>query len=246
MNGQSTTIARLSRTMILFFTLFVLQATHVFGQTNYEKAKSALRAAVPVVLGLSSEEIVTSLVNDPTLSTGTWGPKYSAGLTFTDAVEWLKQKLAGSNYAAGRAAVINRAFQEVYGRDSTPAEQAYWETQVKAKQAWYFTIVTNELTKLNGDKGEQEATIQRAYQTSFGRAAKPGEVDYWLQRKPHYRPIVQANRPYLYSPGGATDLVETIARALAAKNGRQPTDGEVKAAMVKFTPKQLLYAEMIQ
>jgi hypothetical protein len=262
MKGQIKTDARLCQMSILLFVLFGLQAITAFGQgyqppplSPAEKAEgerrmkasnAAFNAAAPIVIGEMKVNYdknfiwANAIMHDPA-----WQAKYNDGLTFTDAVAWLKQMIAGPQGGEVRALAINNAYQEVYGRGSTPAEQAYWETLVKAQQAWYAPIVIAEFGTLK-NYGGRPAMINRAYQAVMGRDANQADSGYWLPRSEHYRLIVQAGRSYLYSSGGATDLAETVARALKTKNGSQPSDADVKAAMIKFTSGKLIFAQMIK
>ncbi len=251
MKGQIKTVTRLSQMAILLFVMFGLQALTAFGQNPSAQALmdssyAAFNSAAPIVIGEMKVNYDRNhiwrhaIMYDPA-----WQGKYNDGLKFTDAVAWLKQRMAGSQGGEDRALAINNAYREVYGRDSTPAEQAYWEPLVKAQQAWYAPIVIAELGTLK-NYGGRPAMINRAYQAFMGRPAIQADLDYWLPRSEHYRLIVQAGRSYLYSSGGATDLAETVARALQTKNGSQPSDAEVKAAMIRFTPQKLIFAEMIK
>jgi hypothetical protein len=258
MKGHIKPVTRLSRVAILLFVLFGLQALTAFGQDpaavkerqrRQKACYSAFDAAAPIVFGYDNklsyyrnEYWQIELEADPDPA---WVQKHHDGLTFTDAVGWLKQRMAGSGGGKDRATAINNAYQEVYGRDSTPAEQAYWEPLVRAQKAWYATIVIAEFGTLK-NYGGRPAMINRAYQAVMGRDANQTDSGYWLPRSEHYRLIVQAGRSYLYSAGGATDLAETVARALQTKHGKQPSDAEVKAAMSKYTPNKWIYAEMIQ
>jgi hypothetical protein len=262
MKRQIKTVARLSQLAILLFVLFGLQAITAFGQGYHppplsaaEKAEEerrmkasnvAFNAAAPIVIGEMKVKYDKNVIWANAIRyEPAWQAKYNEGLTFTDAVAWLKQRIAGSQGGEVRALAINNAYQEVYGRDSTPAEYSYWEPRVKAQQAWYAPIVIAEFGTLK-NYGGRPAMINRAYQAVMGRDANQADSGYWLPRSEHYRLIVQAGRSYLYSSGGATDLAATVARALQTKNGSQPSDAEVIAAMIKFTPGKLIFAEMIK
>jgi hypothetical protein len=260
MKGHLKTVTRLSQMAILLFVLFGLQALTAFGQNNIDPAAvkererrqkacfSAFDAAAPIVYGYDMKLHVwrndywqTYLMMDPA-----WRPKYDEGLKFTDAVAWMKEGLAGDGAGEGRALVINNAYQEVYGREATPAEHAYWEPQVKAQKAWYATIALGEIGKLNSNGSERGAMISRAYHAVMGRGATRADFAYWYPLKDHYRQIVQAARSYLYSASGTTDLAATMARALQTNNGSQPSDAQVKAAILKYTPNKWIYAEITQ
>lgn len=209
---------------------------------------AALLSAYPVVMG---DPASVSCLNVQNWGAQISGPPYNMsaewnqGLKFTDAVKFLKMELAQPGFAGFRAHTIENAFMEVYGRKSTPIEQAQWDTQFKNRTAWYATMVNAEIKRLAADPVQRQEMIDRVYRTSMGRAAAPGERSYWLPRSEHYRLIVEASRKWLYSPNGAKDLVETVTRALTAKMGRPPTDDQIKSAMAQFTNQRAIYSDMV-
>jgi hypothetical protein len=107
-------------------------------------------------------------------------------------------------------------------------------------------MVLAEVGKLNQNKTERQAMINRVYQTAMGRDADQTSLAYWLPRSEHYRLMIQANRNWLYSANGVNDLLGTVTRALEFNLKRKPTDAEIKKAMVDYTPDKKIYAEMTQ
>jgi hypothetical protein len=168
------------------------------------------------------------------------------GLRFSDGVTFLKKYIAKPEGSLARAHLISRAFYEVYGRPSSPTEQAYWDTQVKAQQSWYVPLVSKIREELNSKPPERRTVIHTVYYYAMGRYATDGDMNYWASRKEDYKQMLEANRAWLYSPNGAKDLVETVTRALQVKNGKKPIDSEVKNAMAKFTEKKMIYQQMIK
>jgi N1221-like protein len=168
------------------------------------------------------------------------------GVRFSDGVTFLKKYIAQPEGSLARAHLITRAFYEVYGRPSSPTEQAYWDTQVKAQQTWYVPLVSKIREELNSKPPERRTVIQVVYYFVFGRLATDGELNYWTPRKEDYKQMLEANRAWLYSQNGVKDLVETVTRAMEQKNKKKPTDSEVKYAMAKFTAKKMIYQQMIK
>ena len=213
---------------------------------NCQKAADAFQAAAALVLGrqLSNGELYKYIVDARTqpYSAG-FDAKFSDGLQFTDAAGFLKQVLARDEVM--RTAVLNAAFREVYGGNSLPVNQAYWDPKVKAKKAWWATIVTAETTKLNNDPDLRKVTIRVAYFNSIGRAPTPAEVQYWMPMTEHYAQIIEANRGWLYSANGAQALVDATTKALKEKTKKDPNDNDIKAAMLDFTKRRATYLEMI-
>jgi len=181
---------------------------------------------------------VNDLANNPKYSA-----KFNEGLKFNDAVSFLKERIATN--ANDRQFAIDNAFMEVYGRASNASEQANWDAQIKAQKAWYATIVTAEIGRLNSDPKRRTAMIDDVYQQTMGKTATPEELNYWKPRAEHYRLIVQANRNFLYSSNGNKDLVQTVRVAFLAKYKKDPSDKELKVALTKIADRKLIFAEMM-
>lgn len=135
---------------------------------------------------------------------------------------------------------IERAFKAVYGYPTDAQRFAYWESQ----KADYGTILSVETGRLNAEPIARKLMITRVYKDTFGRIANKKEIDYWLPKTEIYQQIFMANREYLYSPGGVTDLIETVKRALTTNNGKTPSDDEVKQAASRYRQTKAIYDEM--
>ncbi len=210
----------------------------------------ALMSASPVVLGIPSRDPCDELRRFVSVSVGQ--PAYNMlaewneGFRYTDAVKYLRILLAQPDMVGIRAQTVDLAYREIYGRASTPIEQASWEVQIKAQKAWYASIVGAELKKLNASQAQRRLMLDRVYQAGMGRNADDNDRAYWLARPEHFRLIVEANRTWLYSANGVNDLVQTVTRALTAKSGKAPSDAQIKAAMMNYTGSRLIYSEMIK
>lgn len=213
----------------------------------------ALVAAMPVVYGSPRHfdckefEAWAQLAATPELNMAN---DFATGLSYTQAVKFLRFELAKSNNAANRVQVVRDAIDDVYGREPSSDEMITLQQQIAANQAWYAGIVSNETKKLNNDKAARQATIDRAYMKAMGRKASAGDQSYWINRPEHFELLVVAARNYLYSPSGAEDLKQTVVRALApatgrgAPAGRAMSAGEINAAIAKFTPEKKIFVEM--
>jgi hypothetical protein len=165
---------------------------------------------------------------------------------FTGGVKAMKLYLADKNSAALRAEVVNRVFQEVYGRDSTALEQANYDAQMKQQKQWYMVILTFERSRLQKDTKERTAMLNRAYNISMGRDARPEDLKYWLPRYEHFTQVVNASRQWLYSPAGANDLVETVTLYLNVRTGKKPNEALVKKTMTAVSTDKLIFIEMLK
>lgn len=174
--------------------------------------------------------------------------KFAAGLSLSDAVAGWKAWLASPFTGDGnRTKVINAAYMEVYGVLPLAIERDVWMKRIKAQEAWYAIIVSKEISGLNSADARRRDMITRAYNHAFGRPANDTEdMPHWLPRKEHYRPLIQAQRQWLYSERGAKDLWFAAEKALTAKYKKQPSPAEVNAAVEKFRPGRLIYIEMVK
>ncbi len=252
----------LTQGLCLAFIGLGWQAANAFGQFNpcgkdlskeqatanfpkCQAAYSSFEAAAPLVIGERISDAtrngwITSLYQVPQ-----YKQKFDDGLKLVDAMNWIKIQLARNPFGAYRAKAINQAFREVHGRDSNPIEQATYDARIKTQQAWYATIVTEQIDRLKENAFAKQGAIARAYNAVFGREPTYAESQYWQARSEHYRLIREAGRNWLYSPNGAKDLVETVTRALRYFSGKKPNDTEVKTAMEKFSSERKIYEEMI-
>jgi hypothetical protein len=213
---------------------------------SIQKMNAAFAAASVLVLGRdpkpseSSQWIAMMATPEYGMS-----EQVSQGITFLDAAKFLKMLIARPAGAALRAEAIDNACQEVYGRPSTAVEQASWDAQVKASKAWFASIVVMESAKLNASPAERTAMIARAYQRAEGRAPYAGDAQFWGPKGEHFREIVTAERAWLYTDKGATELVAVAGRAWQAKYGMPATDANTKAMLIKATPTRMIFAEMV-
>lgn len=140
--------------------------------------------------------------------------------------------------------VIERAFRDVYGYPAPAQRFAYWEAQVTAKTADYAKIVAEESKRQNAEPIARKLMIARVYKDTMGRISTTNEINYWLPKTEYYKQIFEASRGYLYAPAGAKDLIETVERALKSKNGKSPTEQEIKEAITKYRNTKAIYDEM--
>jgi hypothetical protein len=211
-----------------------------------KRANSYLDSASVIVFG--KPRTIYQVIGDMQALTAPGAPTRSDVLlgkfNLVDAIAYEKAKLSNPAFSGMRQSTIDNAFEEVYGRPSTPLEQAQSDPQLRAGKLWFAPLVLAEQARLNGDKQIRTALIQRVFQRAEGRDASPAEVGNWLQRSEDYSALILAARAWLYSPAGANDLIATVARAQAAKN--QPTDpASIKAVMAQYEPSRGIYFEMV-
>lgn len=207
-------------------------------------ARPALNSAAQVVMGRAptgSEATMwaTYLFADPATQ-----PLMLGKLKFNDGVTYLKGYLASPERAQERQDTVDRAFREVWGRNSTPAELATHDAALRAKAVNYAQL----LGKLRNDylaaSGAREAATGQAWQNCMGRAPTATETAQFKSQSLHYAQILLNCRAALYSPAGAKDLVETITRARTAANGKAPSDAEIKAAITQYGKTKAIFIEM--
>lgn len=209
------------------------------------RVQAAFTSASMVVLGRKPMEneilIFLTLMVSPEYG---MAQQVTDEVKFIDAVKFLKVAIAKPQGAALRAEAIDSAFFEVYGRPSTPLEQATWDAQVKAGTAWFAPMVTKERARLNAAPAERQETIRRVYQYAEGRMPAPGDRDFWGKRTENYAEMVAAERKWLYTPAGANELVEVVKRAWHSAHGASPSDFQLKAALIKAAQGKLVYSEL--
>lgn len=206
------------------------------------KSTSPLQSASNVVLGRKAGQgEISNWVQIMQQANSGLADKVAAGLSYLDAVNFLKTRLATD--ATLRAKTIANVFDEVHGRQPSATEQASYDAQLRNKALWYATAVAAEQNKLKADAALKSAVITRAHQTALGRLPNRDELLKWSREPGDYRQFVEKLRAWLYSPAGSTELVETVKRALGAK--RKPNgDALVKAALVGYSQKSAIYREM--
>lgn len=210
-----------------------------------QAAKPAFNSAGTTALGRQAQLADSAIwYNDMEKLTG-MGWNTADGIVFSEAFAYLKHRLGQPENAALRSEVINRVYQEVYGRNSTAAEQAKWDPQVRAKQAWYITMVSAEKQAMAGNPTVRSAMVARTIKQAFGRDMEKADQRQWAANSWTSGQIRNQMRTWLYSPAGASELVATVKRALGIK-GRASDENAVKAAIAQFSTSKALYSEMIQ
>jgi hypothetical protein len=139
---------------------------------------------------------------------------------------------------------VEAAFKDVYGFGASPKDVAFWNAEMLAGRGGYQYITFVERNKLNSDKVIRRLMITNAYKKAMGRVPSPGDYDYWQPRAETFKELVEAARSYLYSPGGAKDLSETVSRALEAKTGSKPSAEQVKEGVIRYSQTRAIFDEM--
>lgn len=210
-----------------------------------QRVHAAFTSASMIVLGRAPQandiEIYLTLMVSPEYG---MSDKVTDEVKFIDAVNFLKVAIAKPQGAALRAEAIDNSFREVYGRPSSPLEQATWDPEVKAGKAWFAPMVTKERARLNATPAERQDTIRRVYQFAEGRLPSQGDRDFWGKKTEGYAEMVAAERKWLHTPGGASELVEVAKRAWKTAYGTVPSDEALKAVLVKAAAGKLVYAEL--
>ena len=180
--------------------------------------------------------------------------RFKEGLKLIDAIEFWKSYIASP--FSGEATpnkVIDLAYQEVYGMFPITSERQAWLQKIKAKQAWYTTIVSQEISNLNSGPLRRQKMIDQNYLYAMGRVAKPDERSYWQNRTEHYRQLLALTRVFLYSQNGYDDRHDIVRRVLYFKNNATylknntvPSEAEIQTAMKKFEPQKLVHSEMLK
>lgn len=213
---------------------------------NKKRANSYLESASVIVFG--QPRGVYQVLGDMNQLTDVGSPQRNdvmmGHFSLLDAIAFEKAKLANPALSGIRQATIENAFQQVYGRTSTPLEQAQYDPRLRAGKLWYAPLVLQEQERLNADKQVRGLLVAQVYQRALGRPGTPAEVGFWLQRTEDYSGMIAAARNWLYSPPGAKDLIETVTRAQQARN--RPTDSAaIKLAMAQYEPTREIYVEMV-
>lgn len=246
MKRGNKTIARFGFLAVTALVLFGSNALAVFGQMgNLKQAEQAFAAASVIVLGRDIKNEDYTMVSD----IGSKNPKLrdeilNEGINFVTAVKILKIALAETERSALRTDVIERAYREVYGRKPTAVEQAKSDAAMRAQKSWFAVLKSSLVEQLKANAFEREAVIKQVYFQTMGRTASKDEIARWQNRYETYTQMIAANRQYLYSADGASDLVATIRRVLTGSNGRPPSEEMVKSYMTKFAKDRAIFIEM--
>ena len=176
----------------------------------------------------------------------TWKNKFRSGFTAADGMNFLKERFATAG-DTWLGLYLDKWMNDISGRAAAPAEKDYYVPRLKGKNETYASIFLAEKNKLNKNPAERKQMIDRAYQQAMGRNATEGDLNYWQKRDEIYREIIAASRAYLYSPGGAKDLKETVTRAYQTKYKGSPlVESRIAKLTADFTPAKMIYAEMIK
>ncbi|MBC7797568.1 MAG: hypothetical protein H7Z37_11900 [Pyrinomonadaceae bacterium] len=235
------------------------------GSANYTTAAKSLVSAAQLILNetyvsISPNCSINNYVIELRKPQYSLQKDYEDGLTFPKAAAFLKRYMAQPSNSNLRVRIVRDAFRDVYGRDATAVEQAFWDAQMRNEKAWYSTIVTGEIKNLNQSQTQRRKMINLAYLTTMGKQAESDEEKKWLTRTEHFRLITESNRARLYSSDGAKDLVATIKQVLVyeyfisktltlksdTKEGLlKSVDEEVKKRLPKYSADKMIFFEMM-
>jgi hypothetical protein len=234
------------------------QTAIVYGQTLDEvcpdktkepcaTAKKMIQSASVVVTGEESKGDDWTFMANKMLTDAQIGEaKFKERINLKDAVEFWKSWLASPFTGDGnRDKVINLAFLEVYGKLPLKIERDVWMKRINAREAWYAAIVSKEISNLNSAEVRRRDLIKRAYSNAFGRPPTDGDFQFWVPRAEHYRPLLSAQRTWMYSDNGLKDLRGAVRVALYPKFKREPTEAEIDEGIKKVKPNRLIYLEMV-
>jgi hypothetical protein len=255
----------LTKSLWVIFVLLATQSANAFGQVTINgksyldtvcpdrtkepcaTAKQMIVSAGVIVTGEELKGDDWTYTANAMLSSKLVGEeRFRDGLKLGDAVNYWKDWLASPFTGDGnRGKVISQAYTEVYGTTPKVDEYNAWMTRIKAKQAWYTTIVGAEKSRLKGEPARRKAMINHVYYTAMGRPAAEVDYQYWMAQPEHYVQMVEANRKWLYSPNGEKDLRGAVRVALYPKLKREPTPAEIDEGVQKVKPGKLIYREML-
>lgn len=170
--------------------------------------------------------------------------KLKASLKFADAVSALKMLMADPHWAIWQTAMIDNAFLEVWGRPSTPVEQAQYAAEINQQKTWYTPIVLKEVGRVKSTAGGADAVVQQMSMDCIGRPAVAAELATWKAKGQHYRPLRENCRQWLHSGEGAAELAATVRRALSAQQPTPPSDAQVKTALTAYSARKAIFVEM--
>lgn len=215
-------------------------------------AVGSLRSAGLLIYGIelkpndkSDDQTILSWMNE-IAEKPIWRTKFNEGFTAADGMNFLKERFA----AAGDLWIgvfLDRVTGEIYGRPALKIEKDYYVPRLAGQKETYASIFLAEKNKLNKTAAERKQMIDRAYTETMGRSAAESELKYWQPRSEIYKEIIPAGREWLYSPGGAKDLRETVTRAYQVKYKNSPVvESRIVKLMADYTPAKLIYAEMIK
>ncbi|MBX7173995.1 MAG: hypothetical protein K1X72_23695 [Pyrinomonadaceae bacterium] len=166
------------------------------------------------------------------------------GTKQADAEKVYKLWLTQSKAANLRKEIIDRAFYLATGGNPTPTQFAFWDAKIKSGESWYATIHETLKQEMNKNQASRKLMIQTAYVTAFGRMPNDNDLKYWMGRDENFGSLVEKSRNWIYSSGGAADLVFAVKSVLEFNLKRKPNDDEVKNAVSEYTKKRLIFMEM--
>lgn len=173
--------------------------------------------------------------------------KIKNGIKFTDAVTFLKADLKKQT-GVGNLMIqmlLERAFQETFGRMPTAAESDGWTARIRSESLWYAPVKLELMKRAKDDAKERIALIDRAYGFSLGRMASPAERKYWLPRADYYDRIVAGNRAWLYRGNGATNELPEIVAMVLNGSKQDASAGSVQKWIARFRADgEKVYGEM--
>jgi hypothetical protein len=222
---------------------------------QFKAAVSAFTSASATILGRSPKSVGIEETDNSESEMLYWlsymhsinmQQPYQDGTKFSDAVTVLKNLLAQQPVI--RQEVVKQAYLEVYGSLPGASPFNFWCQQLAAKTDWYVTMIAKLNQELNSNKGpyDRRTIIRTVYAMAMGREARDGDLNYWQPRTENYSQMLLANRNWLYSDAGKNDLRETVKIAFKVKMKREPSPTEIDDTAKLFTPKKLIYIEMIK
>lgn len=222
----------------------VLQCTKGAGNPQLDKMVKTMNAAFRTVIGSDQTEDPITWVRlyFKRRDDATW--TFYKGFTSAIAEGFFIECLKLPNFAEPRKWAISNAWEFVYGKQPSPAEFAFWNAELLKNGGSSPRIAGVETNKLNSNKINRRFMITAAYKRSLGRPASAKELDFWTPRTEVFGPIVEANRTYLYSAGGAAELPEVIKRRVYEKTGENPTPKQSTELIIKYTKTKAIFSEM--
>lgn len=145
-----------------------------------------------------------------------------------------------------RTAIINNAFEDVYGKLPSAADFSFWMGELTKKGGSYPEIVAVESNKMNANKITRRFMITAAYKKALGRPALGAELDLWTPKAAIFKNIVANRRSFLYgtSNESSAELIATIKRFWMSKHGGEPSATQLANAITKYTKLKAIYSEM--
>lgn len=179
-------------------------------------------------------------------------PHSAASIWYADgeklAINYFKTEFGGDKKDddAERKQAINNAVMNATGREANLIELSAYSIRLKKGEMDGKAVYLDAVSQMNKYPAERTAMINRAYQTAMGRDAKPDEIKYWQSRTESHLDMLAASRNWLWSPGGAQDLRETVNRALQKTFPKRYTDAEINYIIEGVKAKKMIYSEIVK